>query len=538
MPTILSESENLLEITLLIAAELLLIILFTKLSLSIVKVIVKRLSTAVTIKAIGERIIQTERFARFMILLSGLLALVAIITFNAWMIFTDKNPFDHTLELITSVQQDTWKNIGLALAKIILLIGLCCYLIRLIKQGIRFVEQKTLKHSLEKNHAVLTKFFKGLQQLMHNVVWMLVIIFAVQQLKIPEIIEGYLFTIVSIYLTIGLCFLAARTIAVVVGVFDSFSQRTAENKGWQDYYKVLSALLPLFERSLVYVIFIATATLVLTQLNILPQLVDFGPRVMQAIGIFFLATLCIKTGDLVIDGNQKNHHQQDDTEQRRRATIVPLTKTIFSYLSYFIALVLILGSLGIDIMPFLAGAGILGVVLGLGAQSFINDLLNGFFILFENTYLVGDIIDTDGVVGTVVQIDFRTTRIRDPDGNLHTIRNGEITRSKNYCKDFTYAVVEVRASYDTEVTLIHEILEKSGHEVRAAMPEWVTGDIKILGIVEFEPSAMRFRTTTPVSPGKHFSVATQLREIIKRNFDIADIRMPPLQQQITMKTVT
>lgn len=536
MPTIFSETENLFEISLLVVAELLVILLFTRLTLAMVSLIVKRLSTVVKTTAMAKRVKKTERFIRLMTLLFGVFSAIAVVSFNVWMIFTGKNPFDYTISLLYSIESQTWQNISLAMLKVLVVIGIARFLNRMIFRAIRVVEQKSLKNSQDKNHLILTKFYNGLAQLLHNVMWMLVIIFAVQQFNVPESIESNLFKLVSIYLTIGLCFLAARTIAVVVGIFDSFSQRSAEKKGWQDYYKVLSSLLPLFERSLVVIIFIATTALVLTQLDVLPRVVTFGPRVIQAIGIFFVATLCIKTGYLVIDGNKKDSADIDEVEQRRRATVVPLMKTIFTYFCYFVALVLILASLGLDVMPFLAGAGVLSIVLGLGAQSFINDLLNGFFILFENTYLVGDIIDTGGVLGTVVQIDFRTTRIRDPDGNLHTIRNGEITRSKNYCKDFTYAVVEVRAGYDTEVTLINELLEKSGQDIKTAMPEWVTGDIAILGIVEFEPSAMRFRTTTPVSPGRHFSVATKLREIIKLNFDAANVRMPPLHQHITMKS--
>ena len=124
--------------------------------------------------------------------------------------------------------------------------------------------------------------------------------------------------------------------------------------------------------------------------------------------------------------------------------------------------------------------------------------------------------------------------MRDPDGNLHTIRNGEISRSKNFCKDFTLAVVEVRTDYKTEMTVLRERLQSAGKKVQQALPEFVTGDINVLGIVDFEPSAMRIKTTMPVQPGKHFAVATKLREMIKAEFDDAGILIPPPHQRVTI----
>ena len=112
----------------------------------------------------------------------------------------------------------------------------------------------------------------------------------------------------------------------------------------------------------------------------------------------------------------------DETEHRRRATIVPLVRSIFTYATYFATAALMLSVLGFNPMPFLAGAGLLGLVVGFGAQSLINDVVSGFFILFENVYLVGDLIETAGARGLVEAIEFRVTKIRDGDGRLHDRR--------------------------------------------------------------------------------------------------------------------
>ena len=109
----------------------------------------------------------------------------------------------------------------------------------------------------------------------------------------------------------------------------------------------------------------------------------------------------------------------DETSRRRRATMAPLVRSTFTYAVAFATVVLILATLGFNPVPFLAGAGILGLVVGFGAQSLINDVVSGFFILFENTYLVGDVVEAAGAKGVVEAIEFRTTKIRDAEGRLY-----------------------------------------------------------------------------------------------------------------------
>ena len=121
------------------------------------------------------------------------------------------------------------------------------------------------------------------------------------------------------------------------------------------------------------------------------------------------------------------------------------------YAAYFATTVLILGTLGFNPLPFLAGAGLLGLVIGFGAQSLINDVVSGFFILFENIYLVGDVIEGGGAKGVVEAIEFRTTRIRDADGRLHIVRNGDMKQVVNFSKDYAVAVVPVDVSYEADM---------------------------------------------------------------------------------------
>jgi small conductance mechanosensitive channel len=212
----------------------------------------------------------------------------------------------------------------------------------------------------------------------------------------------------------------------------------------------------------------------------------------------------------------------ETSERRRRETMLPLVRTAFSYAVYFGAAVLILSRLGFNPMPFLAGAGILGVVIGFGAQSMINDLVSGFFILFENIYLVGDIVEIGNDKGTVEGIDFRTTRIRDEDGRLHVIRNGEAAPVINYSKDYTRAVVAVEVGYDADLRNVFSTLRQAGERRRAESPD-LLDDIEIGGISGFGAETPTVRLSGRVKPGRHEAVAASLRFTIKDAFD----RMAP-----------
>jgi moderate conductance mechanosensitive channel len=178
-----------------------------------------------------------------------------------------------------------------------------------------------------------------------------------------------------------------------------------------------------------------------------------------------------------------------------------------------------LGSLGFNPMPFLAGAGILGLVVGFGAQSLINDVVSGFFVLFEDTYLIGDTIETGPAKGVVEGIEFRTTRIRDADGRLHILRNGDIKEVINYSKDYTVAVVLVEVPYDADLRSVFATLSAAGDQVRAENPD-VLQPTQIDGITVFGPRGMTVRTSTRVMPGRHEAVAAALRLAMKEAFDV------------------
>jgi len=208
----------------------------------------------------------------------------------------------------------------------------------------------------------------------------------------------------------------------------------------------------------------------------------------------------------------------DDMSRRRRETMAPIVRSAYTYAVYFGTAVLILASLGFNPMPFLAGAGILGLVVGFGAQALINDVVSGFFILFENTYLVGDAVEAAGAKGIVEAIEFRTTKIRDTDGRLHIVRNGDVKQVINYSKEYALAVVAVDVPYKADLPQVFAVLREAGERLRRESGD-ILGETKVDGISAFGLETMTVRTSTKVKPGRHDAAAAALRLAIKEAFD-------------------
>ncbi|MGI8502332.1 MAG: mechanosensitive ion channel family protein [Hassallia sp.] len=185
---------------------------------------------------------------------------------------------------------------------------------------------------------------------------------------------------------------------------------------------------------------------------------------------------------------------------------------------YFGAAVSVLYTLNINPTPILAGAGIVGVAVGFGAQTLINDIVCGFFILFENYYLVGDYIEAGKaeekvVEGIVEAIELRTTRIRHPNGQLQIIRNGDIGSITNYSKQYIFAVVEVSVPYDSNLADVYKVIEEVGEQLKLNNPD-ILESTQVDGVESLGESNLLLRTITKVKPGKHLQIQRVLRKIL------------------------
>ena len=173
--------------------------------------------------------------------------------------------------------------------------------------------------------------------------------------------------------------------------------------------------------------------------------------------------------------------------------------------------------------------------MGLGAQALINDMVSGFFILFEEHFLVGDFIKVGEAEGVVEAIDLRTTRVRDNAGRLHIVRNGQINELVNYSKDYTNAVVEVGVAYESDLNEVFDVLVETGKTLKAENA-MVLEPTAVKGLDNFGESELTLRLVTRVKPGCHLQVERDLRKRIKEAFDLSGIEIPYARRVLIMQT--
>lgn len=193
-----------------------------------------------------------------------------------------------------------------------------------------------------------------------------------------------------------------------------------------------------------------------------------------------------------------------------------------------LALFVILGEAGFELAPLLAGAGIAGIAIGFGAQSLVRDFLAGIFILLENQYGKGDVVRVADIAGKVEGLNLRRTVLRDLDGIVHTIPNGEIRTASNLTRSWSRVNLDVTVGYGEDLDRVTSVLDAVGEEL-AADPEWAPLIIeppKVLRVNAFQDSGIEIKVLGTVAPMEQWNVAGQLRRRIKAAFDREGIEIP------------
>lgn len=219
-------------------------------------------------------------------------------------------------------------------------------------------------------------------------------------------------------------------------------------------------------------------------------------------------------------------------EEKRENTLVTIFRTALAVTIWAIATVTILWQLDVNIAALLTGAGLVGIILGFGAQSAIRDFLAGIFIITENQYRVGDIVTlraagTD-VSGVVEDITIRITRLRDLDGNLHIVQNGAANIITNRSFGFANVNVDVGVAYEADVNKVEKIMNKVGQDMKAdqAWAGVIVEPIQFLRVDGFDDSSVRIKALGKVEPAMQWDVAGEFRRRLKKAFEKNDISIP------------
>lgn len=240
------------------------------------------------------------------------------------------------------------------------------------------------------------------------------------------------------------------------------------------------------------------------------------------IGGRILVGLLGRTIQKAMDHREKHSTKYD---VRRGKTIGKLATNVISYILNFIIILLILGQLNFDLMPLLAGAGVVGLAIGFGAQNLVRDVITGFFIIFEDQFAVGDIVQTGNFKGTVEEIGLRVTKIRNWTGEIHIIPNGSIVEVTNFSINNSIGVVDVSIAYEADIDTATRVIKDTAMQVFERNENMVK-EPEVLGVQTLGASEVIIRVTAECKPMTHFAVGRELNAELKKALDAEGIEIP------------
>ena len=217
-----------------------------------------------------------------------------------------------------------------------------------------------------------------------------------------------------------------------------------------------------------------------------------------------------------------------ERRKQRSMTMGSLLKSISTTFILAVAMLMILDQMNVNIAPLLASAGIVGVAFGFGAQSLVKDYLAGIFMILEDQYGVGDAVDLGEASGTVEAVGLRVTRLRDVNGTVWYVRNGEILRVGNQSQNWARTVLDITVAYESDLDQVQQILKDVAHKLFES--EEFRGIIieepEVWGVERFDKDGVVVRVVLKTAPLQQWLVARTMREHIKNSFDKAGVRIP------------
>jgi len=254
--------------------------------------------------------------------------------------------------------------------------------------------------------------------------------------------------------------------------------------------------------------------------------IEYGFVFLEVVFILFAAGFAVKIGKIVI---RKVFEVRLKTplrySERRQNTLLKLLENVIAYIVYFAAILAVLSAFSINVAGLIAGAGVLGLAIGFGAQNLVRDVITGFFIIFEDQFSVGDYVRIGASEGTVQEIGLRTTKLKGMNGEIHIFPNGTVIEVVNYSLNNSIAIVDVSVAYEADIPKAEELIR----QFLTGLPEQYEQLVKepeLLGVQNLAASEVVMRITAETKPMQHFSVARIIRRDLKIFMDEHGIEIP------------
>ncbi len=337
---------------------------------------------------------------------------------------------------------------------------------------------------------------------------------------LADAVIGFGVRVLAILMVSRLLVLACRTMSHFLAELGNRHLRPGK---FVRYWERVTRLFPFGEKCFEAAVYITVASLCVDELKFTKKLydpsstLDLGPKIVLCIGIFFITRVLIELLTVLLN-EAFNMYEDDRPTDQMGKTLVPLLQSVCQYGLYFGSGLMMMHVMGLPTTSIVAATGILGLAVGLGAQSLVTDVVSGFFILFENQYLVGDIVQICDAQGRVEAISIRHTQVRDEQGKLYIIPNGQIKSVMNYSKGYVNAIVDLKVPTSTPLDQVMHDMAEAGRRLGQTRRE-VLAETVVKGLVDLTPSDMVIRAVTRVQPGSHLAMQNEFRRLLKGVFD-------------------
>ncbi len=259
----------------------------------------------------------------------------------------------------------------------------------------------------------------------------------------------------------------------------------------------------------------------------LTETIKINAYISQLIIKFTVVILWIIIGLILIKVTRKIIFKvvRVDKKNSRSITIAELISSISKYVIWFIIALMVLGELSVDITPFIASAGVIGLAVGFGAQELVKDFISGFFIIFEDAFNVGDIVEIDGFKGSVLSLGLRITIIENWRGERKTISNGNLGSIINFSKNNSIAVIDFGVGYDTNLADLNKLLVPFLKELKKKYDEIIETP-QFLGVTKLDDSSINMMIIAKTNSMKHLQVERDIRKDLVEYFNKHNIEIP------------
>lgn len=300
-----------------------------------------------------------------------------------------------------------------------------------------------------------------------------------------------------------------------------------------------------YTRVLRFAGYVLIAVLLAYSLATIWEITNFGfLKTDFALGLFsgvlnllLVSALGVGLWETVSGTIERALRRADEQGASRVKTLLPLLRTILFFLFSAVFGLLLLSELGVNIVPFMAGAGVLGIAVGFGAQTMVKDFLTGFTIILEDLIQVGDVVRVGGYSGVVEKITIRKVQLRDMAGTVYTVPFSEITTVENLTKDFSFYVMNVGVSYNENTDTVIACLKEVDENLRAdpEYGEFILEPLEILGVDQFGDSAVVIKARIKTKPIKQWFVGREFNRRMKHAFDAKGIEIPFPQRTVYVR---